>query len=126
MSKINEQHEKLEEIGLYKLFRDRLGIKKDKSQYFGQSGKGFVGISDNHKGVQWNLAVYGDTDNIKLGVNLEGMKYLNFPIAYFINKELENPSIEKLKELEFDAMLITVEFCRDGEEENRYQMEALG
>lgn len=104
------QHEKLEEIGLYKLFRDRLGLE---GRYFGQSGKGIVGISDDNKGVQWNLAVYEDTGDIRLGVNLEGMKYLNFPIAHFINKELKNPSINRLKESEFDVTLITIGFYRD-------------
>ena len=92
------------------MFRDRLDVE---GRYFGQSGKGVVGISHNNKGIQWNLAVYENTGNIKLGVNLEGIKYLNFPIALFINKELENPSIEKLKEFEFDATLVTIGFYRD-------------
>ncbi len=103
------QHEELEETGLYKLFRDRFGIE---GRYFGQSGKGVIGISDDNKGVQWNLAVYENTD-IKLGVNLEGMKYSNFPIAHFIEKELKNPSIERLQELEFDITLIVISFFRD-------------
>jgi hypothetical protein len=101
------QPKKLE---LYQLFRDRLDVK---GRFFGQSGSGVAGISDDNKGVQWNLAVYENTGDIKLGVNLEGVKYANFPIANFINKELKNPSIETLKALDFDSALVTIGFHRD-------------
>jgi len=102
------QHEELE--GLYEVFRERLGVEGRK---FGQTGKGRIGISDGNEGVQWNLVVWQDSGNVELGVNLECVKYNDWPIAKFIDKEINKPTIEFLKVPEFDAGLVRVGFYRD-------------
>jgi T5orf172 domain len=102
------QHEEAEE--LYQAFKDRLGVE---GKLFGQAGKGIVGISDNNEGIQWNLAIYQDSGDVALGVNLEGKKYDNWPIAQFISCELAKPTIEFLQVTEFNAGLIRVGFFRD-------------
>lgn len=71
------------------------------------------GMSDGKKGVQWNLAILSDRKEIQLGVNLEGMKYLNWPIATFILSELKNPSIDKLKSKLVHPELAFIRFRRD-------------
>lgn len=59
---------------------------------FGQSSMPFLkGVSDGSNGVQWNLVVDGNDGGTRLGVNLEGMKYDDWPIARFIENELSNP-----------------------------------
>ena len=40
-----------------------------KGRPFGQLNKPHFGMSDGNRGVQWNLAVYADTGDIRLGVN---------------------------------------------------------
>lgn len=64
-----------------------------KGRPFGQLNKPFFGISDGHEGVQWNLTVYPETDSIQLGVNLEGLKYNNWPISTFILSEIEKAKL---------------------------------
>ncbi len=54
-------------------------------------------MCDGNEGVQWNLLILIDIEKIRLGVNLEGLKYRNWPILTFIQNELENPSIENFK-----------------------------
>lgn len=102
------QHEEAEE--LYQVFRDRLGIE---GKLFGQAGKGVVGISDGNKGIQWNLAIYQDSSDVALGVNLEGITYDDWPIAQFISSELTKPTIELLQAMEFNADEIIIGFYRD-------------
>ena len=102
------QHEEANE--LYEVFRGRLGTE---GKLFGQAGKGVVGISDNNEGIQWNLAIYQDSGNVELGVNLEGKKYIDWPISQFISCELANPTIETLQQMEFDIGLVIVGFYRD-------------
>jgi hypothetical protein len=101
-------HEDLDDI--YRVFRDRLGVE---GKTFGQAGREVVGLSDNNSGVQWNLAVWKDTGNVTLGINLEGMKYADWPILKFISNEIENPSIETLLIPEFNIDEIEVVFTRD-------------
>jgi len=55
---------------------------------FGNTHAPTKGASDNAQGVQWNIAVIRATHEIQLGVNLEGMKYRNWPITTFIKNEL--------------------------------------
>lgn len=62
-------------------------ILKIKGRKFGQSGKEYYGLSDDAEGVQWNIAINKENQNTRLGVNLEGMKYKNWPIAKFIENE---------------------------------------
>lgn len=92
------------------LFTSLLGIK---GRPFGQLNKPVFGMSDGNKGVQWNIAIATDSGQIRLGVNLEGMKYINWPIADFILSELDNPSIDKLKTKVEGSEGIYIRFKRD-------------
>jgi len=84
-----------------------------KGRPFGQLNKPYFGMSDGKEGVQWNIAIYTETREIRLGVNLEGKKYINWPIATFILNELENPSIEELKNRLEARSPVLVRFTRD-------------
>jgi hypothetical protein len=75
-------------------FLSRLGVK---GKAFGQVGKPHFGYSDGVHGVQWNIAIYRDSREIYLGVNLEGMKYSGWPIATFIQSEMARPTLEEIK-----------------------------
>ena len=77
---------------LMQLFSSYLGVK---GRPFGQLNKPFFGISDGNVGVQWNLAICPDTQDVRLGVNLEGTKKTGkWLIAPFI---LSKPNIENIK-----------------------------
>lgn len=66
------------------LFRD---IFQCRGRDFGSPSRGVLGISDGNKGVQWN-AWYRPGDGVTgLGVNLEGMKYDDWPVARLIERE---------------------------------------
>ena len=53
-----------------------------------------TGISDGNNGVQWNLVIDRNTDEIRVGVNLEGMRYnKRYVIADFISNELREPRV---------------------------------
>ena len=75
-------------------FRTLLGIQ---GRSFGGKTKSYDGISDGYEGVQWNVAVFKDRPGkARLGVNLEGMKYDGWPIARFIEHELEHLGLPSL------------------------------
>ena len=63
-----------------------LGVK---GRSFGSKSLPYQGICDGNAGVQWNLWKNREGE-FWLGVNLEGMKYDNWPIADFILNELRN------------------------------------
>ena len=71
-------------------------LLKIKGRSFGQPNKPRFGMSNNAQGVQWNIALHKDNEAIHLGVNLEGMKYNEWPITNLILKELNSPTINKL------------------------------
>lgn len=58
---------------------------------FGSPLRGALGISDGNEGVQWNAAYYPGDGAIWLGVNLEGMKYDDWPVARLIEREMSRP-----------------------------------
>lgn len=60
---------------------------------FGNVHAPVKGASDDANGVQWNITVIRATHEIRLGVNLEGMKYKNWPITTFIKNQLAQPSL---------------------------------
>jgi hypothetical protein len=91
-------------------FVSLLGVK---GRPFGQLNKPEFGISDGYEGVQWNIDIFPAERRIQIGVNLEGMKYTNWPIATFIRSELVNPSIDSLKTQLAHSDLIFVRFVRD-------------
>ena len=59
---------------------------------FGQSGRA-KGLSDGIAGVQWNAWFDPERSEARMGVNLEGKKYDGWPIARFIERELECPGL---------------------------------
>ena len=70
---------------------------------FGQKNSGKKGFSDDNNGVQWNVCVDQDTGAASLGVNLEGMKYKDWPIARLLlreKNELKLPSLSNISEAE--------------------------
>lgn len=91
-------------------FTEMLGVR---GRPFGQLNRSVFGVSDGHRGVQWNLAIDTDPVAARLGVNLEGVAYDNWPIATFILSELEHPSIDDVRSLTTDASQITLRFRRD-------------
>ncbi|MDE0713579.1 MAG: GIY-YIG nuclease family protein [Gammaproteobacteria bacterium] len=68
-----------------------------KGKPFGQLNKPSFGMSDGNPGTQWNLMFTAGSDEAYLGVNLEGMKYDDWPIARLLLSERDNPSLENLK-----------------------------
>ena len=61
-----------------KLFNSKLGIN---GKPFGATNSKNKGVSDGQEGVQWNISVNMESGETILGVNLEGKKYNNWPIA---------------------------------------------
>lgn len=92
------------------LFTSLLGIK---GRRFDPRNRPVFGMSDGNKGIQWNIAIATDSEQVRLGVNLEGMKYGTWPIADFILSELDNPSIDKLKTKVEGPEDIYIRFKRD-------------
>jgi len=95
---------------LLQSFTTIIGIK---GRPFGQLNKPVFGMSDGNEGVQWNIAVSTDTQEVRVGVNLEGLVYSGWPIATFILSELASPSINELKISLERPELIVVRFTRD-------------
>ena len=95
---------------LLQMFTSLIDVK---GRAFGQLNEPCFGMSDGNKGVQWNIAILTDINQIRLGVNLEGMAYSNWPIATFILSELENLNIEKLKTNLARPECIFIQFRRD-------------
>ena len=57
----------------------------------GSPCRGVLGISDGNEGVQWNAGYYPRDGAVWLGVNLEGMKYDDWPVAR-LNRARDLPS----------------------------------
>lgn len=93
---------------LLQLFVSLLNVK---GRPFGQLNRPHFGMSDGNRGVQWNLAVFTDTEDIRLGVNLEGSETTGkWLIAPFI---LSEPNIEKIKNEVKNPQDIFIQFSRD-------------
>jgi hypothetical protein len=95
---------------LLQLFSTLLGVK---GRPFGQLNKPNFGMSDGNEGVQWNLSVFPDSTDIRLGVNLEGMKYKNWPISKFIQSEISIPKITDVAAKLHNPENIVINFTRD-------------
>ena len=91
-------------------FTELLNVK---GRVFGQINKPVFGISDGRSGVQWNLAVYPTLGEARIGVNLEGMAYKQWPIATLIQSEIERPTLPSLISRLSDPELIYLRFVRD-------------
>ncbi|NHQ60866.1 hypothetical protein G9409_09795 [Chlorobium sp. BLA1] len=75
-------------------FKTILGVS---GRAFGDKSKPYDGMSDDAEGVQWNVATFKDKpERARLGVNLEGMKYDDWPIARFIEGELKSRALLSL------------------------------
>lgn len=93
---------------LLQLFASTLNVK---GRPFGQLNKPTFGISDGNEGVQWSLSVNTETDEVRLGVNLEGSaKTGRWLIAPFI---INKPSIDKIKSRINNPDNIVIRFSRD-------------
>jgi hypothetical protein len=79
---------------------------------FGQKGDAVSGYSDGRKGLQWNIVVNSDTGVISLGVNLEGMKYKDWPITNLLLNERKHAKLLGLCDIE-RASEIQVRMSRD-------------
>jgi hypothetical protein len=97
-------------VELLDAFTNVLNIK---GRPFGQLNKPYFGMSDGNEGVQWSTVVFTDTGKAKLGVNLEGMRYANWPIASFLISELQNPALEAIKGNLLQQDKIFVRITRD-------------
>jgi hypothetical protein len=63
---------------------------------FGNPTVKIGGVSDGRDGVQWNVA-YDPRDQRRwVGVNLEGMRYDDWPIARLLERELSRPTLLEL------------------------------
>ena len=80
---------------------------------FGSNRTSYRGISDGKEGVQWNIWKDKGFELIWLGVNLEGMKYYNWPIADFIGNELRESALIKIAQKIEDPSKIIVGLHRD-------------
>jgi len=79
---------------------------------FGQNAGKRFGASDDNKGVQWNIGIDRDSGETYLGVNLEGMKYKNWPITNLLLAETQNAELPSFAEINA-AEEITVNLTRD-------------
>lgn len=80
---------------------------------FGQLNKPYFGISDGNEGVQWNLAVFPKDDRARLGVNLEGLKYSDWPISKLIKSEQKDELLLRVVANLGDPDRIILRFTRD-------------
>lgn len=65
-------------------------------QLFGKPGGSVYGASDGENGVQWNFWVRGEAPEAYLSINLEGMKYTDWPLSKFIQAELNDAKLPSL------------------------------
>jgi len=90
------------------VFKTIMGVS---GRLFAGTSKTYDGMSDDAEGVQWNVATFKDKpERARLGVNLEGMKYDDWPIARFIESELKSRA---LLSLPVENEKIYVGFFRD-------------
>jgi hypothetical protein len=79
---------------------------------FGTNSVGYLGCSDGVEGVQWNAWVDLRSGEAVLGVNLEGITYDNWPVARFIQRELDHSELPALAASLADADRIRVRWLR--------------
>lgn len=63
---------------------------------FGKRSTWIGGLSDGQAGVQWNAGFDPRSRRQWIGVNLEGMKYDDWPVARLITRELKQPTLPDL------------------------------
>jgi len=85
---------------------------KVEPRYFGQKNSYKEGYCDNNNGVQWNVVISKDTGEATLGVNLEGMRYQDWPIATLLTREQTELMLPTLSYID-EADKIKVGLSRD-------------
>ena len=82
---------------------------------FGSPSLQLAGMCDGTRGVQWNAWVEweADTQMAYAGVNLEGMLYDGWPVARFIERELERPWLLDVRDEVADPQRVEVLWYRD-------------
>jgi hypothetical protein len=88
-------------------------VFKVAARAFGTVGGRYQGVSDNAEGVQWNAGVERHESTAWLGVNLEGMAYEDWPVASFIERELDRPRFPDLCGTLPDSTSLIMTWTRD-------------
>ena len=97
---------------LKSLFREVFGCR---GREFGSPSRGVLGISDRNEGVQWNAGYRAGDGFVWLGVNLEGMKYDDWPVARLIEREISRPLLlTRYRRRVARPDKVTVLWARDG------------
>ncbi len=92
-----------------KAFREVFNVEP---RSFGLKTSVYSGFSDGNQGVQWNIIVNRNTGQVSLGVNLEGVKYDNWPITNLLLKERDDCVLLELINIEC-AKNINISMTRD-------------
>ncbi len=93
------------------LFRDLFDCD---GRRFGSPSLGQLGISDGLDGVQWNAGYFRSKQTASLGVNLEGIRYDNWPVARLIEREMSQPLLlTEYRENVAMPEMVTVSWRRD-------------
>lgn len=82
---------------------------------FGSPSLQIAGMCDGTRGVQWNAWIEWDAGHqmAYAGVNLEGMVYDGWPVARFIERELERSWLLAARDQVQDAKRVEVLWYRD-------------
>ena len=96
--------------GYMDIFNMVLNIK---GRPFGQLNKPWFGMSDGALGTQWNLAFTEGSAEAYMGVNLEGIKYNDWPITRLLLSELRSPSLEDIKSQIVNSDGVCIRLMRD-------------
>lgn len=92
-------------------FASELGTSVASLGRFGTKSLGYQGAHDGTKGVQWNVWQDHREDAAFVGVNLEGMAYEGWPIARFLEREIQAPQLFSItKEVEDPAVVQAIWF----------------
>jgi hypothetical protein len=73
-------------------FATEFSVTVTKDHRFGSASLGWLGVCDGAAGVQWNTWLHRREDSADV-VNLEGLKYDDWPIARFIEREFRHPRL---------------------------------
>ena len=106
----NSRQRDIQYAEVLSLFAELIGCK---GRAFGQLNRPIFGMSDGCEGVQWNIVISSETGETRLGVNLEGMKYKDWPIANFLLNEVQKPQIFDVCDRVVDADQIFLMLARD-------------
>lgn len=93
-------------------FEQELGLPPRKSRPFGGRRQGYRGASDDASGVQWNTWLLA-TGEAYCAVNLEGLAYDGWPVARFIERELDRPRLFDARRRVSAPQLVEVVWYRD-------------